>query len=253
MKTAFIYIHGVQPIRPSVAGFSAPFHARMLRALRGRGVATTGIGRREVVWSDLTCGSKFRYIRRQFDRTPRVRRPIRFVTRAVEPIILDILFYVKNKGNTPQPGPMRVLERLHRAVCAVRARGARRLLIWAHSLGSVAAYDYVFRFRKRFALPRDLQVGGLITFGSPVPLFAAGMGYPFSVIRLPANVGRWLNFWDPDDPIACRCEPHFPPGVVTDIPVNTASPARPLAAHAGYWSRPAVIETMAEAAAPLLS
>jgi len=141
---------------------------------------------------------------------------------------------------------MKILERLHAKVQEARYEGFRNFVLWAHSLGSVAAFDYVFRFRKKFKLPPDLNLEALITFGAPIPFFSAAMGYPYSDIRLPENVKRWINFWDKDDAIACRCAPHFPKGVVQDVPVNVASFARPDRAHTGYWNKPSVIHKMVD-------
>lgn len=72
-----------------------------------------------------------------------------------------------------------------------------RLVIVAHSLGSVIAADLVRR------LPVDIEIVGMVTIGSPL---ANGN---FEVDRLretmsepPANLGWWVNFWNAHDPVA---------------------------------------------------
>lgn len=83
---------------------------------------------------------------------------------------------------------------LHRILQDVPARG--RVVILAHSLGSVIAADLVRR------LPPDVEVVGLVTIGSP-------LAHPkFHVDKLastladpPANLGWWVNFWNPADPV----------------------------------------------------
>lgn len=84
---------------------------------------------------------------------------------------------------------------LDRILTALPERG--RLVIVGHSLGSVIAADLLRR------LPADLEVVGLVTLGSPV---ASGT---FDVDALqrdlknpPPNLGWWLNFWNPLDPVA---------------------------------------------------
>lgn len=83
---------------------------------------------------------------------------------------------------------------LHRVLTEVPAQG--RLVVVAHSLGSVIAADLVRR------LPADVEVVGLVTIGSP-------LAHPkFHVDKLastladpPANLGWWVNFWNPADPV----------------------------------------------------
>jgi len=142
------------------------------------------------------------------------------------------------------------MELLHQATKNIYRRGFRKVVLLAHSLGSVAAYDYVFRFEERYPFPEHLELTCLVTFGSPVALFASGMGYPMSTkIKRPAYAKKWINLWDFDDPIATRLLPHFPKkfskDFLTDIPVDTAF-MNPIAAHSGYWTNSKVIEHIAE-------
>ncbi|WP_247957413.1 alpha/beta hydrolase family protein [Microbacterium galbinum] len=72
-----------------------------------------------------------------------------------------------------------------------------RIVIVAHSLGSVIAADLVRR------LPVDIEIVGMVTIGSPL---ANGN---FEVDRLreamsepPANLGWWVNCWNAHDPVA---------------------------------------------------
>lgn len=83
---------------------------------------------------------------------------------------------------------------LHRILKDVPTQG--RLVIVAHSLGSVIAADLLRR------LPTGVEVEGLVTIGSP-------LAHPkFHVDKLastladpPANLGWWVNFWNPADPV----------------------------------------------------
>lgn len=69
-----------------------------------------------------------------------------------------------------------------------------RMLIVAHSLGSVVALDYLH------FLPRTAHVDLMITLGSPLPsrplreqLMGTGFNWPW------ANLGGWINLYDPAD------------------------------------------------------
>jgi len=230
-----------------VAGYSRWFHQRLLKNFQRHDWPVSRIVRKEVVWSDVTFPFKDQYLKRQFGTARSRVQPIRQAVQLVQPSILDILYYVKSKGAERSPDQMKVLTRLHQKVCQAKAEGVTDMVLWAHSLGSVVAFDYVFRFSKLFTFPESISLKALVTFGSPIPFFAASMGYPYSRVKLPSNVKRWVNFWDPDDPIACRCEPHFPKGVVSDVQVETASFVRPDRAHLAYWKRAGVIRQMVDA------
>ncbi len=71
-----------------------------------------------------------------------------------------------------------------------------RLVIVAHSLGSVIAADLVRR------LPPDVDVVGMVTIGSPLahPQFHVDK-LASSLADPPANLGWWVNFWNPADPV----------------------------------------------------
>jgi len=258
-NTAFVYIHGVHPNikKPATPGYSKVMHARLLKYFKQKGVVTTGIKRFEINWSQITFNYKTELSRYQFAANALKgfsRRPGKILLRNllknfVYPFAVDILFYVKNKGSFDQPGDMVILKKLHETLKAVKSQGYKDVIIFAHSLGSVATYDYVFRFRKRYMFPKSLHLKALVTFGSPIALFAASMGYPISTkIERPDYIEKWYNFWDHDDPIATRLEPHylkdFRKGFLKDVHVNTSS-WNPVAAHTAYWTRPTVIKQIA--------
>ncbi|GGU41822.1 hypothetical protein GCM10010244_79980 [Streptomyces coeruleorubidus] len=86
---------------------------------------------------------------------------------------------------------------------AVRARvlddwdPSRPLVVVAHSLGTVVAYEALHEYEGQVAL--------WVTLGSPLAL--GGVVLQRLVPRPPScpeNVGAWLNFWDRDDVIAGR-------------------------------------------------
>lgn len=74
-----------------------------------------------------------------------------------------------------------------------------KLVIVAHSLGSVIAADLVPR------LPLGLDVAALITIGSPL----ANGSFDVEDLRKtlkdpPTNLSWWVNFWNPFDPVAAH-------------------------------------------------
>jgi hypothetical protein len=137
--------------------------------------------------------------------------------------------------------------------------------IAAHSLGSVVTYDLARYFGD--SPDGQLEIGSarlanLFTFGSPLALFSlleygqnrqvVGDGaiemlgvlsdgqspqvdpHPYSKrgIRLDFQQGKWLNFYDQQDVIACTLAQlygHAAP--IDDIPVQTGS----IHAHTSYW------------------
>jgi hypothetical protein len=74
--------------------------------------------------------------------------------------------------------------------------GSGCAVLVGHSLGSVVAFETL-------AMNPELQVGTLVTVGSPLSMrtiatrLRAGGGE-----GLPGRVGRWVNIYDPSDPVA---------------------------------------------------
>ncbi|MGF0117444.1 lipase family protein [Promicromonospora sp. Marseille-Q5078] len=71
-----------------------------------------------------------------------------------------------------------------------------RIVVVGHSLGSVIAADVVRR------LPADVQVVGMVTIGSPLSStsFHAD-GVRDALKEPPTNLGWWVSFWHPADPV----------------------------------------------------
>jgi pimeloyl-ACP methyl ester carboxylesterase len=72
-----------------------------------------------------------------------------------------------------------------------------RIVIVAHSLGSVIAADLLLR------LPVGLSVGGMITIGSPLGAGAFDVDtLRTSLKEPPRNLGWWVNVWNANDPVS---------------------------------------------------
>lgn len=115
-----------------------------------------------------------------------------------------------------------------------------RIIIVAHSLGSVVMLDLLTR------LPPDLHVSLLLTIGSPIGIGSfrqslEGISQPED---FPADrVDAWVNAYDPDDVVTAGCgaAPHFPAAL--DAPIETGlSHGIP-----AYMSQPVVGVVMAMA------
>ena len=127
---------------------------------------------------------------------------------------------------------------LQRVLDQIPASG--RLVVVAHSLGSVIAADLLRR------LPVAIEVVGLVTIGSPL----ANARFDVDKIREtlkepPANLGWWINFWNPSDLIVANR------GVASEFPwmldfsiSSSALPGVPAHSAVSYLSVPAVAEAI---------
>ena len=87
-----------------------------------------------------------------------------------------------------------VQERLREALRAAHAQG-REIMLIAHSMGSIVAYDVLRRSGR--TLP-GLRIAHFVTLGSPLGL--AGIADVVSgPLRVPECVARWSNLADPSD------------------------------------------------------
>jgi len=86
---------------------------------------------------------------------------------------------------------------LHRILSQLPRSG--EMVIIAHSLGSVIAADLIRR------LDPEVKVAAVITIGSPL---ASGVFNVDKIRQLleepPPNLGWWVNFWNPFDPVTAR-------------------------------------------------
>lgn len=115
-----------------------------------------------------------------------------------------------------------------------------RVVIVAHSLGSVIAADLLRR------LPVGIEIVGLVTIGSPL----ANARFDVDVIRdslkePPANLGWWVNFWNALDPIVANrgLSSVFP--WMLDFSVSSAA-LPDISAHSAvnYLAMPSVAEAI---------
>lgn len=121
----------------------------------------------------------------------------------------------------------------------------------AHSLGGVITLDMATD-------PQDpLHIGGLVTFGSQWPLFQlidprSGIDrFQGTPIAMPATIhGRWLNLWEPLDPLA------FTAAHTLMLAHNAPNPddrrahyriESGLWTHSSYWTSPELLAAVRDA------
>ena len=80
----------------------------------------------------------------------------------------------------------------------IKAQAGRRILLVAHSMGSIIAYD-ALRMLERDA--PSVRIEHLVTLGSPLGLAEVKLKVvaEHGAVRTPNNVGRWTNLADKRD------------------------------------------------------
>jgi hypothetical protein len=146
-----------------------------------------------------------------------------------------------------------VRDLVHKTIVrACAQRSNEPLVLIAHSLGGVIAYEYATDPNFADRPPIDL----LVTVGSQVALFAeyglfqaagAALAHGTSGRRLyptPGLPGRWLNFYDPDDFLSFPIAGVFPHAAEGDRPCPAGKPFP--ASHSAYWDNPQLYSTIAQ-------
>lgn len=246
--TNLIFIHGVNS---QATGFSNALYKNILKSYK-KGLIKNKVSeteaenkaqaliQKEILWADVTTDLTNQYLTWQLDIAKRPGK-WNFLIKQIDPLVMQILFYVKDKGDK-KTGSMGILKEVADDFEKVCSNKADKAVIITHSLGSVIAFDYVFGFRK-YKLGPKVKIEALVTLGSPIPLFNAGMGHVESEAAFPPNLKRWVNILDPDDGVARHCRRYFKNLKVEDVEVNTGF--GPLSAHAGYWKSQRVAELIA--------
>jgi hypothetical protein len=122
-----------------------------------------------------------------------------------------------------------------------------------HSLGGLILFD-----RAVDEADKDpLHYSSLVTFGSQAPFFHAISRRSRSVVpfngidrvQLPSTIPRWINLWDPWDPLAFVAERTFVLGQNRPPEDRRAEYDRDsgIWTHSSYWSRPELPKAIREA------
>ena len=233
-----IFIHGVND---QTTGYSNWLFEKIKdyyrSLLKHKGMAEDKIEQRlaqvvqkEFLWADVTTNLTNRYLQLEYELFGGKKGLWNWVAKKVDPLALQIMYYIKDKGDK-QSGVMSILKRIDDSFKSATQQ-SKDVVIVAHSLGSVIAFDYIFGFRKYYLDP-SCNVLAFITMGSPIPIFTSAMGHVDSELELPENVKAWYNVFDNEDGIARRCKPFFQDIPLEEIQVNTG--ILPISAHINYW------------------
>ncbi|MCD4813319.1 hypothetical protein K8S19_06460 [bacterium] len=246
--TNLVFIHGVDS---QSTGYSNLLFKNILKAYKKQllikglknsvALEKTGLMmQHEILWANRTTNLTSRYLSLQYN-IPRRKGKWNFLYKAIDPLAIQTLFYTKDKGH--KTGPMSILRTVHQSFKKSCGNKPEKTIVIAHSLGSVIAFDYLFGFR-RYKLSKQVNIAGLFTLGSPIPLFASAMGYAENPVTMPPNLAHWINILDPDDGVARHCRLHFKRLFVEDKEINTGWD--PLGSHTSYWKSSAVAEFIAQ-------
>jgi hypothetical protein len=134
------------------------------------------------------------------EKASQVRLGENVVRGTVKAKMPDLHFY-KNDEALRRAVQNRLIRRLRSA-----RRWRRKIMLIAHSMGSIVAYDVLKDARRTL---KGLEISHFITLGSPL-----GLSGLRTVIegraRVPECVSSWTNFSDPKDPVSswdmCLCD-----------------------------------------------
>ncbi|MCK5241759.1 hypothetical protein KAR34_04835 [bacterium] len=242
-----IFIHGVNS---QSLGYSNPLYKNIVKYYK-QGLLIKGASKRmaltaaqqlvqkEIMWTQKTNDLTNRFLTLQYGLKHR-KGKWNSLYKLVDPIAIQILHYVKDKGH--KNGPMTILKSVHRLFQQANKSRPEKTIVIAHSLGSVISFDYIFGFRK-YKFDRQKTIDAFFTLGSPIPLFTSAMGYVENPAKHPKHLKRWINILDPDDAIARHCSRHFKHMSVKDVELNTGWD--PIGTHINYWKTPRVAEYIA--------
>ena len=153
----------------------------------------------------------------------------------------DSFLYFGQRGTERAPGP--IVQRVCTALDEASAKRTKSdpLIVVAHSMGGNIMSDIVSYFRP------DQEIDILITVASQFPLFAdlhmfPGLDTRSRPISKPANVKRWINFFDVNDVFGFTAHPMFTG--IEDI--DFASGRLGIATHADCFKFISLYERMAE-------
>jgi hypothetical protein len=165
----------------------------------------------------------------------------------------DVVAYSSTEGEK------RLRNFVYRQLDKIIRNDAASFSIFAHSLGSIIAYDYLFDLfgksksrRRHVRIDHRQHLQHFFTAGSPIALFLLRKAHlmkdmsalSVNPIGLHRPGGSWINFWDKQDVMAFPLQRFFPK-VATDMVVDTGNLI--FNSHLGYWHNRDVAEAIADA------
>jgi hypothetical protein len=147
----------------------------------------------------------------------------------------DVMAWFRNRDD--------ILGRVDDAVADAGTAGP--LVLVGHSLGGVIAFEYCVQTNRDVALLAT--VGSQAGFFGELGVLNLTARRPDGKLVVPAQVGMWRNFYDPDDALSFLAAPVL--DRVTDIMIDTNAPF-PIA-HGEYWNLRATYQKLAAAVSSL--
>ena len=260
-KLGVLIIHGVGSHKPD---FAEPMKAKLNRRISNNDV----IRWEEVCWADEIENREAKLLNRLFqkDKDPHwfLKWFIRFKLRElVMSGIGDVAAYRSIpdvSGHTSTRRTNKIYDIIHKCVHGHIAtlrdnlgNADKPLIVIAHSLGSVIMYDYIWDRQQHInkelyganAFECMETLAGVITFGSPIPLFTFGYDTNVSIIFPPDNLpdnlqilkdeAKWLNFYDRDDAFAWPLK-DLRKCVNKQISVGSIFTRWNILCHSKYWT-----------------
>jgi len=242
-------VHGIGIQQPD---FADDFIAEMQERLHALGIAADTIQWEPAYWADLLNDRE----RHLWDTLAR-DHALDWIT--VRQFFInffgDAIAYQREPGQPPDMYHQ-VHQRMHDHLVHLRTALGQQdtpLVIIAHSLGSVIMSNYIWDEQTGQGLgttpfARMETLAGLVTFGSPIPLFTLGLNdivsIAFPPLGLPAPLhghAQWLNFFDADDVLGYPLKPLSPSYAQTvsaDLEINVGNlfTAWNPISHLEYWT-----------------
>ena len=144
-------------------------------------------------WFDDVVASGLSWLAKPLDWAKQYLGVSKLADKLLNAKLKDLASYYKNPNQMEQ---MR-----DKFVEKLEGQQGKRLMVIAHSMGSIIAYDVLRSLgRER----RDIQVDHFITIGSPLglPHVKYKIWNEYNLVRTPSIVQKWTNFSDRRDPVA---------------------------------------------------
>lgn len=159
------------------------------------------------------------------------------LTRKVDPLVLEMIKYLSDPKGTIQQTVKEQLDNITRTM----EDENNKIIIVAHSLGSVIAVDYLNK--SSFSCNGKPLLYELITMGSPIPLFSvAGKGSllcDIGKLMLSGKLSKWVNIVSRRDGIGRIVQPFLNyssnKNRVSFDEHFVSTGFLPIKAHIGYW------------------
>ncbi len=144
-------------------------------------------------WFDDVVASGLSWLAKPLDWAKQYLGVSKLADKLLNAKLKDLASYYKNPNQMEQ---MR-----DKFVDKLEGQQGKRLMVIAHSMGSIIAYDVLRSLgRER----RNIQVDHFITIGSPLglPHVKYKIWNEYNLVRTPSIVRKWTNFSDRRDPVA---------------------------------------------------